>query len=274
MAGGWLTVMTPPCRRRVLSLVQTTTPSCQRRIDGVTVVRASSSSIPTTISGSSTITATTTRSSSSSSSNRTPTVGSSLPLFVQRRTSQPTRQQPQQQRMMVVVTQTKPSNWTTPHQETDDSTTPTSTNTSNTAGTLTVTDRCLERIQELIQQKQHSKQDDPMTIPLLESYYLRVYVDAGGCSGFTYKFELDTMDHFDPDDDLVVVYDETDTTKKIPRVVVDQSTLNLIHGSTLDYVEEMIKSAFVVKDNPQSESACGCGSSFAVKNFTANPALD
>jgi iron-sulfur cluster assembly accessory protein len=58
------------------------------------------------------------------------------------------------------------------------------------------------------------------------------------------------------------------------KVVVDQSSLELVKGATIDYVQEMIKSAFAIVNNPQSESACGCGTSFAVKNFAANPAKD
>eukprot|EP00541_Cyclophora_tenuis_P018211 CAMPEP_0116575992 /NCGR_PEP_ID=MMETSP0397-20121206/20264_1 /TAXON_ID=216820 /ORGANISM="Cyclophora tenuis, Strain ECT3854" /LENGTH=127 /DNA_ID=CAMNT_0004104943 /DNA_START=44 /DNA_END=427 /DNA_ORIENTATION=- len=103
----------------------------------------------------------------------------------------------------------------------------------------------------------------------LEDMYLRVYVDAGGCSGFQYKFELteDKDEAVDPDDDVVFQKDGA-------RVVVDQNSLSLIRGSTVDFVQEMIKSSFAIINNPQSESACGCGSSFAVKNFSANPALD
>ena len=58
------------------------------------------------------------------------------------------------------------------------------------------------------------------------------------------------------------------------RMVVDQTSLELLRGSTIDYVQEMIRSSFAVVNNPQSESACGCGSSFAVKNFESNPAMD
>ncbi|RYH18838.1 hypothetical protein EON65_26825 [archaeon] len=58
------------------------------------------------------------------------------------------------------------------------------------------------------------------------------------------------------------------------RVVVDSSSFELVKGATVDYVQEMIRSSFAVLNNPQSESACGCGSSFAVKNFASNPAKD
>jgi iron-sulfur cluster assembly accessory protein len=121
---------------------------------------------------------------------------------------------------------------------------------------LSVTASCMNRVKSLA-----SKRDEPS--------YLRVFVDAGGCSGFQYKFDLtlDKDEAVDTEEDVVF---ETDGA----RVVVDQASLDIIKGSTIDFVQEMIRSSFAVVDNPQSESACGCGSSFAVKNFGANPALD
>lgn len=158
------------------------------------------------------------------------------------------------------TTRQPPSNTPQPDQSTD----------------ILVTASCAARVKQLAS-----------TRPNPESVYLRVFVDAGGCSGFQYKFlllsedgshnnssnnggSLDEEDEdgtIDPEEDIIVVKDGA-------RVVIDEASLELVKGSTIDYVQEMIRSSFAVMGNPQSESACGCGSSFAVKNFEANPALD
>jgi len=124
---------------------------------------------------------------------------------------------------------------------------------------LIITPSCMEQIRSLAARRKDN----------LKEVYLRVYVDAGGCSGFQYKFELtrDQDEAVDGDEDIVYAEDAT-------RVVIDKGSLDLLQGSTIDYVQEMIKSAFSVTHNPQSESACGCGSSFAIKNFESNPAMD
>jgi iron-sulfur cluster assembly accessory protein len=48
-------------------------------------------------------------------------------------------------------------------------------------------------------------------------------------------------------------------------VVVDGVSLDLIKGSTVDWDETLMKSSFVVSNNPNAESSCGCKSSFSVK---------
>mmetsp|Transcript_3774 Transcript_3774/g.7011 ORF Transcript_3774/g.7011 Transcript_3774/m.7011 type:complete len:244 (-) Transcript_3774:327-1058(-) len=133
---------------------------------------------------------------------------------------------------------------------------------SDEAPTLAFTDGCIRRILNL----SRTRGLDPGS-----EIFLRIYVDPGGCSGFTYKFDLeeDTSADggIDPEEDVVLARPMDGTTV---RIVIDSSSMDLLQGSTVDYKEEMIRSAFVIVDNPQSESACGCGSSFAVKNFAAN----
>jgi iron-sulfur cluster assembly accessory protein len=82
---------------------------------------------------------------------------------------------------------------------------------------------------------------------------LRVAVDAGGCSGFQYRF---TLEDAPAADDLVV-------DGGAARVVVDSVSLDLLAGSELDWNEALIGAHFVVR-NPQAVSGCGCGASFAV----------
>jgi len=82
---------------------------------------------------------------------------------------------------------------------------------------------------------------------------LRVSVTGGGCSGFQYVFDFESQK---TDDDLVVR--EGDAT-----VLVDSTSLELLKGSTLDFVEEMVGSSFQVQ-NPNAASSCGCGTSFSI----------
>ena len=49
------------------------------------------------------------------------------------------------------------------------------------------------------------------------------------------------------------------------RVWIDPVTLDMLKGSTLDYVEELIGSSFQIVDNPNAETSCGCKTSFNIK---------
>lgn len=82
---------------------------------------------------------------------------------------------------------------------------------------------------------------------------LRLSVEGGGCSGFQYKFDL--ADAAEGDDSV----SETDGV----RLVVDPVSLDLIAGSTVDFVESLGGAAFKVA-NPQAAAGCGCGSSFGI----------
>ena len=82
---------------------------------------------------------------------------------------------------------------------------------------------------------------------------LRLSVDGGGCAGFQYKFEL--ADEVAGDD---AVASEDGVT-----LVVDPISLDLVRGSTVDFVESLGGAAFQVT-NPNAASGCGCGTSFSV----------
>jgi iron-sulfur cluster assembly 2 len=136
---------------------------------------------------------------------------------------------------------------------------------SSSSPSVTVTEACWNRIRELNATAALSSSSSNAKT----NKFLRVVVDAGGCSGFSYQFQLD--DQLEPDDHVVMKEHNDGTTS---QVVVDPDSLQLIQGSVIDYETSMMKSAFRVQSNPQSESACGCGSSFAIKKFAANPAHD
>eukprot|EP01084_Bolivina_argentea_P124716 220982_1 len=90
---------------------------------------------------------------------------------------------------------------------------------------------------------------------------LRVGVSSGGCSGFSYEFEFSNPSDIDEDDDIIF-------TKDKAQFVVDKTSLKFIKGAKLDFVEDFIQTSFVLIDNPNIVSECGCNVS-----FTPNPEL-
>ena len=82
---------------------------------------------------------------------------------------------------------------------------------------------------------------------------LRLAVEGGGCSGFQYRFGF--ADAPEAGDTIA----ETDGVK----LVVDDVSLDLVRGASVDYVESLGGAAFKV-DNPNAASGCGCGTSFSL----------
>lgn len=85
---------------------------------------------------------------------------------------------------------------------------------------------------------------------------LRISIDGGGCSGFSYRFALAEGAEAVADGDIVTHRDGAD-------LVVDSISFDLLRGAEVDYVEALGGSAFKVS-NPIATSGCGCGSSFSV----------
>ncbi|KAK8918976.1 hypothetical protein KSP39_PZI021829 [Platanthera zijinensis] len=69
-----------------------------------------------------------------------------------------------------------------------------------------------------------------------EGKMLRLSVETGGCSGFQYAFLLDEKKH---EDDQIFEKDGV-------KLVVDNISYDFVKGATIDYVEELIRSAFQV----------------------------
>ncbi len=82
---------------------------------------------------------------------------------------------------------------------------------------------------------------------------LRVSVEGGGCSGFSYKFDL--VDSAEPDD---LVIGQAPST-----VLIDSVSLVYLEGSEIDFVDNLLGQSFQIR-NPNAVASCGCGTSFAV----------
>jgi iron-sulfur cluster assembly accessory protein len=93
-----------------------------------------------------------------------------------------------------------------------------------------------------------------------EEQALRVAVRGGGCSGFQYALAFDSKS----EDDHVFEH-------RGVSVVVDKVSMQFVFGSVVDYVEGLTGAGFQV-NNPNVVAACGCGSSFQVKDEAEEPA--
>lgn len=82
---------------------------------------------------------------------------------------------------------------------------------------------------------------------------LRISVEGGGCSGFSYKFDLAQG----PENDDVVI--ERDGAK----VLIDSMSLVYMEGAEIDFVDNLLGQSFQIK-NPNAVASCGCGTSFSI----------
>ena len=83
--------------------------------------------------------------------------------------------------------------------------------------------------------------------------YFRITVLGGGCAGFQYEFDFENLKN---EDDILIHNEKID-------VIIDETSMELIQNSKIDYVHELIGSSFKIT-NPQATSSCGCGTSFSI----------
>lgn len=121
------------------------------------------------------------------------------------------------------------------------------------SSTLLLTETAKKRLKELFSSSEETNGKI--------SSYLRISVEGGGCSGFQYKFQMDSKKIDDTED--IVLSSGRDGDKG--RVVIDKPSLDILKGSKIDYQMELIRSAFRIIDIPAAGDGCSCGASFTVK---------
>jgi len=111
---------------------------------------------------------------------------------------------------------------------------------------ITLTEKATEKVNELL-----SAQED------VSDQALRVAVRGGGCSGFQYSLAFDKP----REDDHVFEHNGV-------SVIVDKTSMQFVFGSEVDFVDGLQGAGFAV-NNPNVVAACGCGSSFQVREDAA-----
>ena len=81
---------------------------------------------------------------------------------------------------------------------------------------------------------------------------IRIYVEGGGCSGFSYGFAIEDIAQ---EDDLSFVEQDIE-------ILVDPISMSYLEGITVDFKSDINGERFAIQ-NPQAASTCGCGSSFS-----------
>jgi iron-sulfur cluster assembly accessory protein len=112
---------------------------------------------------------------------------------------------------------------------------------------LTLTDAATRKLGEIIsEQSQHQSE------PIIG---LRVFVQRGGCSGYSYGMTLASQ------------VDEGDWVGEFGsvKVLVDPQSATVLNGVNIDYVESLQGSGFAL-NNPNAVKSCGCGNSFETES--------
>jgi len=94
----------------------------------------------------------------------------------------------------------------------------------------------------------------------LSDAYLRLGVNTGGCSGFTYGMGID---------EEVTEQDETLEVQGV-KVLMERDSMKYLRGVEIDYKESAMGGGFTI-NNPNAIATCGCGSSFRTREEAGVP---
>lgn len=86
-----------------------------------------------------------------------------------------------------------------------------------------------------------------------KTFFVRLFVQGGGCSGFQYGF---TLDNNVAEDDFTIEHEGV-------KIIVDSMSMTYLTGAVVKYKDDLSGSQFVV-ENPNADTTCGCGSSFSI----------
>lgn len=114
---------------------------------------------------------------------------------------------------------------------------------------ITITPEATQQIQNML------------TAEAIPNLFLRIGVNEGGCSGFSYGMGFDDEQK---DSDHVIDAEGF-------RIVVDQDSMKYLQGLRVDFQPSAMGGGFTL-DNPNASVTCGCGSSFRTASDAGKPA--
>lgn len=113
---------------------------------------------------------------------------------------------------------------------------------------INISDSAMARIKQMLEQEE------------TPDMFLRLGVNEGGCSGFSYGMGLDDQESEED------VHMEVDGLK----IVVDKESIRYLNGLEIDYKESGMSGGFTIH-NPNAIASCGCGQSFRMKDEEGRP---
>jgi iron-sulfur cluster insertion protein len=115
------------------------------------------------------------------------------------------------------------------------------------AANVIFTDAAANKVQSLIDEENN---------PNLK---LRVYITGGGCSGMQYGFTFDEK----------INEDDWSLEKNGVHVLINAVSYMYLENAEIDYTDGITGEQFIIR-NPNAQTTCGCGSSFAVGETNNN----